>query len=497
MKSFYRKQKKITRTQFILSLFVLLAFIGCSKKDDPAPTPPVNNLELHSFTPTHALRGAVITLSGKKFSTITQNNHVRFAGTIADAAVLNSTPTELSVMVPATAVTGKISVTVGAETVVSQTDFIVDNAATLSITDFTPKQGTIGTVVTLTGQNFGNTIRVTLSGIEAQVTQKSATQIVFTIPANTPLASHRIRVESDGTPVESADDFTVVIAQQPAQWIRKNVNPTPTGIFQFGLSFVYKNKIYWGFSKLSFNQSHTDYMILDPAAADPQWILQARPPADMAPTNWQSGVAVVYNDKVYMGTGLTTNAINAWWEYHPETNTATRLADYPENTAHALAFSYFNKIYVGFGGNSKKLHEYDPVNNTWRLVTSTDLYEVNDASAFVIGNEAFIGRGLAGPGTLRKEFMRFGGSFLSPVTALPESIQSPETPSFTVNNKGYFVTGQKVWEYTPDATGGTWRKMIDTGAGPVIKHTAVVTVNGATVVYGWTSTGELFEFRIN
>jgi hypothetical protein len=115
----------------------------------------------------------------------------------------------------------------------------------------------------------------------------------------------------------------------------------------------------------------------------------------------------------------------------------------------------------------------------------------------VIGNEAYIGRGLTAPGGDRKEFLRFTGSWLLPVTAFPQNIQSPETPSFVLGNKGYFVTGQKVWEFTPGANAGTWRRVINDSNGPAIKYTALVNVNGAPVVYGWNSLGELFEFRLN
>lgn len=498
MKTFYKRQNGFAFARITVFFFLLLAFTACSKKDDPTTPPAGNNeLEFISFTPSHALPGATITLTGKHFSTVKQDNHVRFQGTATDATVLTATTTELSVVVPATAITGKINITIGTKTVTSATDFVVDQVAVTSITDFIPKQGPFGTVVTLTGQNFGNNIRVSLNNIEAQVTQKSATQIVFTIPSNTTLTAHKIRVESDGTPLETVDNFTVTNTGSLAQWVRKNVNPAPSGIFQFGLSFVHRNKIYWGFSKLSALQTHTDYMVLDITATNPQWVMGNPPPADMAPASLQSAVAVVHNDRVYIGTGLAPTSSNAWWEYNPETNTSTRLANYPENTAHALAFSYAGKIYAGFGGASKKLHEYNPATNTWTFVTNTDMQDVNDASAFVIGNEAFIGRGLATVGGERKEFMRFGGTWLTAVTALPENIQSPETPSFTFRNKGYFVTGQKVWEYTPNAAGGNWRLVISTTTGPSIRHTALVVSNGVPVVYGWTSTGELFEFRIS
>lgn len=494
------------RPGFVLSMarlfFLASVLIACSKDDKPGPPPPGNGngnnvLKLLSFAPPHAQRGATIVLTGENFSPFNENNHITFQGTTTDAQVQTSSTTAISVVVPATAVTGKIKIKVGDQVAESVDEFVVDATPVTAIADFTPKQGPVGTVVTLTGANFGTNIHVSLNNIDAQVTQKSATQIVFTIPDNNTLASHKIKVISDGTILETTDNFTVVHPAAPAQWIGVNVNSAPAPIFQFGLSFVYKNKIYWGFSQLSSNQPQTDYLVLDPAAANPQWIMGNPPPADMAPVSLQSAVAVVHNDRVFIGTGIATLDNKSWWEYHPESNTCTRMADYPEATAHAVGFAYFNKIYVGFGGGSKKLHQYDPVTNTWTFVTNSDLYDMNGASAFVVGNEAFIGRGLAAPNTDRREFRRFGGSWLLPATSLPESIQSPETPSFSIGSKGYFVTGQKVWEYTPNNMGGSWRLVINASAsGPIIKHTAVVSVNGQTKVYGWTNRGELFEFKL-
>jgi hypothetical protein len=63
------------------------------------------------------------------------------------------------------------------------------------------------------------------------------------------------------------------------------------------------------------------------------------------------------------------------------------------------------------------------------------------------------------------------------------------------NNKVYFISQRNVWEYTPDATGGTYRAVIGTTTGPVITNVAEVMVNGAKEIYGWTSSGRLHKFR--
>ncbi|WP_315816857.1 hypothetical protein [Paraflavitalea speifideaquila] len=78
---------------------------------------------------------------------------------------------------------------------------------------------------------------------------------------------------------------------------------------------------------------------------------------------------------------------------------------------------------------------------------------------------------------------------------MPQDYPAQTTAAFSLGNKGYFVVNKNVWEYTPDANGGTWRVVIGGDQAPAIKHVAMVTVNGAPVVYGWTSTGHIHQFK--
>ncbi len=485
-----------------LPLLSVLFFLysSCSTNDNPPPPPADSKLELTSFTPGHGMIEDTITLRGKNFSTNINGNHVSFTGGLPNAEVLTATATELTLKVPSSAVTGKITIRVGSQTAVSVNDFIVD-PETSRITDFNPKQGPIGTTVTITGRKFGNTVAVSLNGIQATITRKNETEIVFTIPNNTTLTSHKIDVQTDGANLQTAGNFTVTSTGPAAQWIQKNFPSFPTAFFQFGISFVYKNKIYWGFTKLSFNQAQADYMVFDPSAPTPQWVLGVTPPVDMAPAQLQSAVAIVHNNKVYIGTGLGPDRLNKWWEYNPETNSSKALTDYPEATSKALSFVVKDSIFVGFGGSNTNLYKFIPTANnglgSWELAAATTIRELSGASTFVIGNEAYIGRALLTAGGARNNFFRFTGTnSLTQVAAIPEDILSANTPSFVIGNKGYFITDTKVWEYTPSPAGGNWRIVISTATAPAIKHTAVVTINNLPVVYGWTGNGEIYEFKI-
>lgn len=84
-------------------------------------TPPT----ITSFTPGSGPVGTTVTITGTNFSATPANNTVSFNGVVA--IVTASTSTSITVTVPSGATTGKISVTVGGNTAVSTTDFIVND----------------------------------------------------------------------------------------------------------------------------------------------------------------------------------------------------------------------------------------------------------------------------------------------------------------------------------------------------------------------------------
>lgn len=76
-----------------------------------------------SFAPVRALSGATVTISGSNFSPVANLNVVKFNG--VNATVSTASATSLSVVVPNSSTTGKITVTVDTKTATSATDFEV------------------------------------------------------------------------------------------------------------------------------------------------------------------------------------------------------------------------------------------------------------------------------------------------------------------------------------------------------------------------------------
>lgn len=186
----------------LLGTIILSTLLPSCGDDDVVVKSPV----IESFTPTSALPGATVTISGNHFSTTPASNQVSFNAVAA--TVTSATATELVVTVPATATTGKISVTVNGKTAISSADFTVLQT---TVTGFSPASGPVGTSVTISGTNFSatpseNTVK--FNGVTATVTNASATELTVTVPETA--TSGKITVTVNGKATTSSTDFVVL-----------------------------------------------------------------------------------------------------------------------------------------------------------------------------------------------------------------------------------------------------------------------------------------------
>ncbi|HTJ48352.1 MAG TPA: IPT/TIG domain-containing protein [Cyclobacteriaceae bacterium] len=95
-----------------------------SEKDFTVPTPSVA-----SFTPTYSIPLSTVTITGTNFSKVAGNNVVKFNGvaaTVNDVNVKDATANTLTVIVPAGATTGKITVDVDGMIGTSKDDFSIN-----------------------------------------------------------------------------------------------------------------------------------------------------------------------------------------------------------------------------------------------------------------------------------------------------------------------------------------------------------------------------------
>lgn len=186
----------------LLTLVFLLSVLLSCKKSEPEPAP----FSILSFTPAQGVAGSIVTISGEGFSTDPTKNVVKF-GTGA-GTVTTTSATQLVVEVPATAQSGKITVTTDGRTATSATDFtFIDGPV---VTSFTPQQGEEGDQITLTGLNFTNNTAVKFNGVSATgITRTSNTILKVTIPDGA--TTGKITLEDAGKSGTSSTDFTVIV----------------------------------------------------------------------------------------------------------------------------------------------------------------------------------------------------------------------------------------------------------------------------------------------
>ncbi len=177
---------------------------------------------INSFTPSSGVAGITVTIFGSGFGSGIVNNQVTFSCSSlspfcrVQATLLSASRTRIIVILPATAVTGRIIVKSFlppflSGTATSPTDFIVgDGSAT--ITTLLPAYGLPGNAITINGTNFlngGHVVNsVKFNGVDASFTTVTDTQIKAIVPAGA--TTGPVSVNVSGVILTSAGDFEIL-----------------------------------------------------------------------------------------------------------------------------------------------------------------------------------------------------------------------------------------------------------------------------------------------
>lgn len=163
---------------------------------------------ISDFSPSVGAIGTTVTIHGFNFSTTPSQNVIKFNNIDAGTAI-TATPTTLTVVVPANATTGKITVIAAGKTCVSESDFVI---AVPTISSFFPSIASTGRTVLISGQNFSPVAAnnmVKFNGVDATVTAASSTELVVTVPVQA--SNGRISVEIGNLSSTSQTDFEVCV----------------------------------------------------------------------------------------------------------------------------------------------------------------------------------------------------------------------------------------------------------------------------------------------
>jgi hypothetical protein len=176
--------------------------------------PQVPNIA--SLNPTSGPINTSVTIAGTNFGSSQGASTVTFGGVQASTA--NWSDTSITAIVPGTASTGNVAVTVNGNASNGVVFTVTPHISTLSLT-----QGPVGASITITGSTFGATPgSVTFNGISATPTAWSATSIDTTVPAGATTGNVIVTVSgvaSNGLP------FTVTPPPNIA-----SINPTSGAI---------------------------------------------------------------------------------------------------------------------------------------------------------------------------------------------------------------------------------------------------------------------------
>jgi hypothetical protein len=165
---------------------------------------------ISSFNPTSGPVGTAVTVTGDNLTGATS---VRFHGVQATFTVTDDE--HIQATVPAGATTGLIRVTTPDGDAASATAFVVTSGGGQPpvINSFNPASGPVGTVVTISGDNFTGATLVEFHGTDASFTVTNDNQIQATVP--TGATTGRIRVTTPAGVDTSDTSFTVTTGVAP------------------------------------------------------------------------------------------------------------------------------------------------------------------------------------------------------------------------------------------------------------------------------------------
>ena len=186
----------------------------------PAPT-------ITSLTPSTGAVASSVVIAGTNFRSTQGSSTVSFNGIASTPTAWSAT--SITAPVPTGATTGPVVVTVGGQASNGST-FTVTPAP--SITSLAPNTGAVGSVITITGSNFGSTQGnggVKFGTLAATISSWSSTSIVATVPSGAVTGS--VVVTAAGGVASNGSTFTVTSA--PAI-----TSVTPAAGGGFGSSFT-------------------------------------------------------------------------------------------------------------------------------------------------------------------------------------------------------------------------------------------------------------------
>lgn len=167
--------------------------------------------QLTGFSPVSGQYGSNITIFGKNLSTLQYVGFGKIGYQNSRAEIISRDSLQIVVKVPANIPTGNVNIwaSVGNKNISCTDEFTILSPI---ITDFSPSEGTPGTIVTIKGSGFDFTAyntSVKFGTIPSSIVSVSQTEIKAVVPSDAPAGLMKLLVTTPWYTVSTDTDFTV------------------------------------------------------------------------------------------------------------------------------------------------------------------------------------------------------------------------------------------------------------------------------------------------
>jgi N-acetylneuraminic acid mutarotase len=308
-----------------------------------------------------------------------------------------------------------------------------------------------GSKVTIFGNHFSpkptNNI-IKFGEVEAVVSSSNKTYIILNIPSEV-VGATKVSLTVGNKTVSVADSFYVFIGK----WIKKN--DMPETLTQ-GVSFSINDKVYvlaGAESSYTYN-SPPSFKFWEYNPVSDVWQRKA----DFPGIPRRHAVAFSLYNKGYVGTGLSNGdtLLNDFWQYNPSTDKWTQLSNFPGTARRsAISFAIGDKGYIGGGYDGtfrNDFWEFDPITNQWYVKSDIPNRNMDGASGFggINSDKAYVlsGNATDNEGTITTSYRDFW-EYSQSSNQWSQKEDFPGSPrksllAFSINNKGYIGGGYNI-----------------------------------------------------
>lgn len=400
-----------------------------------------------SISPLSGTWGTEVTLHGQNFGPTIGDNVVTFigsTGTQVGATVVSASETQVKVKVPdlLTTKTWTIRITVAGSGNRTTTfnSFSLDAPV---VSSFTPTEGKLFSVVTISGNNFNPTIannEVKFGNFVAEITSASTTQLSVNVPSMADVLA-TISVTSFNQTGTSLSAFHVV-----SPW--RKIKDFPGTARSNATAFALNGEGYVGLGSVGGTQK--TFYKYNPTTDTWSTVTAYTTDSQSAFTD---GTAFEVGGFGFVGKGQPESAV--FRKYDPTANAWSPITSFPvTNVYNSVSFVIAGKGYVATGTavadtgvipccfGTGSMWQYDPVANTWSSKAGMPVQGRTDAAGFAIDSKGYIvgGRPHTGSSTVYSDTWEYdsGTNQWAMKASLPAG-QWGYPIGFAVNGKGYVL----------------------------------------------------------